>query len=207
MSDSNYEVGAPPPRRRRGSVSPLIAASRTPAQQQETVPAPEEQQQEQQFSPAVPAEVPPPDVPAAHAPAADTTALTPPEQPAVGARGGGVAAQDEPVQRETAPAVSPTPTAAATPVPVAEPPVSVAASTPKQAESATWKKTIAFPVDLWQYAGTVHNATADLEDELYFQEFVWAALRREIERREREYNHGERFQAPSRLRRGRRFGD
>ncbi|MFL0361170.1 hypothetical protein [Curtobacterium flaccumfaciens] len=76
-----------------------------------------------------------------------------------------------------------------------------------KAEPTTWKKTIAFPVDLWRYAGTVHNATADLEDELYFQEFVWTAMRREIERREREHNNGQPFQAPSRLRRGRRFGE
>jgi hypothetical protein len=77
----------------------------------------------------------------------------------------------------------------------------------EKAEPTTWKKTIAFPVDLWRYAGTVHNATAGYEDEMYFQEFVWAAIRREIERREREYNNGDTFQAPSRLRRGRRFGE
>lgn len=204
MSDSSYEVGAPPPRRRRGSVSPLIASSRTPTQQQEVAPAPAEQQQ-QQLSPDAAAEVQPPAVPAAESPAADTGALTTAEEPVVGIRDGGVAAQVAPVEQQPAPVVAPMPT----PVPAVElqPEVPSAASTPKKAESATWKKTIAFPVDLWRYAGTVHNATADLEDELYFQEFVWAALRREIERREREYNNGVQFQAPSRLRRGRRFGE
>ncbi len=72
------------------------------------------------------------------------------------------------------------------------------------AELPLRKKTIAFPIDLWRYAGAVHNATDEEEGEMYFQEFVWAAVRREIERREIKYNDGQPFDSSSRLRRGRR---
>jgi hypothetical protein len=74
------------------------------------------------------------------------------------------------------------------------------------ADAPTWKKTIAFPQDLWRYASIVYNATGDREGELYFQEFVWHAIEREAARREAVYNNGETFEGSSRIRRGRRFG-
>ena len=213
MSDTTYDVGAPPPRRGRdrGAVSPLIAASRVQPVEE---PILEEPASAPDASTSTPDTVQEPaaagEVPTAAAP---NEVLAVPETPAA------TVGRAQPVSA-SAPVFRAAERAAPTPAPaefVSQPPAQhLLTSAPEpvvqtpqrdKAEATTWKKTIAFPVDLWRYAGTVHNATAGYEDEMYFQEFVWAAIRREIERREREYNNGETFQAPSRLRRGRRFGE
>lgn len=213
MPDTTYDVGAPPPRRRRdrSAVSPLIAASRVqPADEPvlgEPAAAPEASTgtPETVQEPAATGEV--------STAAAANEVFADPEAQAATVGGVQPVSASSPVFRAAepaAPAPSPAEFVSQPPAPaVVTPAPEPAVQTPQRekAEPTTWKKTIAFPMDLWRYAGTVHNATADYEDEMYFQEFVWAAIRREIDRREREYNNGNTFQAPSRLRRGRRFGE
>lgn len=211
MSDTTYDIGAPPPRRRRdrAAVSPLIAASRVQPTDEpvlgEPAAAPEASTSipETAQNPAGAGEVP--TAAAAH----DVLAVPETQASAVG--GVQPVSASTPVFRAAEPAApAPAEFVSQPPAqPVVTPAPEPVVPTPQRqkAEPTTWKKTIAFPVDLWRYAGTVHNATAGYEDEMYFQEFVWAAIRREIERREREYNNGDSFQAPSRLRRGRRFGE
>jgi len=191
---SDYGVGAPPPRRNRpateagtsGKVSPLIAAGREVAPPPEFTPdEPEERLGTVETAPS----------PLVWSDASTGDAAL----PVVGE----VLSSD--ATKQLAPVVveaSSFPSAALAAGGVA--PVVHAAD---ELETPLRKKTIAFPADLWRYAGTVHNATAEFEDELYFQEFVWSAIRREIDRREAEYNGGRQFLAPSRLRRGRRISE
>jgi hypothetical protein len=129
----------------------------------------------------------------------------------------------EAIEQSPTDVVGPAPVVTPTPPPAPQQPVTAAVTSPTTGQQAAVtaaapeapalepdiqvplrKKTIAFPVDLWRYAGLVFNATDEEEHEVYFQEFIWSAVRREIARREVQHNEGQPFDGSSRLRRGRR---